>query len=79
MLLPDKNVKVIYYLFNAVQFCYFKVFIMTRIFNSIVIKPNSVEKVVGYFNILIENLTEMSTKIKKKSCYLSLLPACLEP
>jgi hypothetical protein len=27
-------------------------------FNSIVIKLNSVEKVVGYVNILIENLTE---------------------
>jgi hypothetical protein len=63
MLLPDKNVKVINYLFNAVPFCYFKVFTMTWIFNSIVIKLNSVEKVVGYFNILIENLTEMSTKI----------------
>jgi hypothetical protein len=28
------------------------------IFNSIVVKLNSVEKVVGYVNILIENLTE---------------------
>jgi hypothetical protein len=37
---------------------------MTWIFNSIVIKLNSVEKVVGYFNILIEKLTEMSTKSK---------------
>jgi hypothetical protein len=38
---------------------------MTWIFNSVVIKLNSVEKVVGYFNILTENLTEKSTKIKK--------------
>jgi hypothetical protein len=39
---------------------------MTWIFNSLVIKLNSVEKVAGYFNILIENLTEVSTKIKIK-------------
>jgi hypothetical protein len=37
--------------------CYFKVF--TYIFNSIVTKLNSVGKVVGYINIIMENLTEM--------------------
>jgi hypothetical protein len=37
---------------------------MTWIFNSIVIKLNNVEKVLGYLNILIENLTEMPTKSK---------------
>jgi hypothetical protein len=60
-----KNVKITNYLFNTIQFLLqieLKIHLSLKpwneFLNRFVIKLNSVEKVVGYFNILIESFAE---------------------